>query len=398
MLLAKIFISYRRDDTPGSAGRLYDRLQQEFGRDNVFIDVTALQPGEDFVEAIDARLRTCDVMLAVIGRRWLTASDEHHGRRLDDSADHLRIELQTALDRGVRVIPVLVERATMPVAHELPEPLRPLARRQAFELRDTRWSEDITLLVDAVNRLAPASVTKAQVHVTENGESGTRAPRALWWPAVAIVTFALVVSLAAVWLKPNSGDKSAHSTAEGGGAATSATGKAVADRLQSQCDGADAFVSCLELANMYLLGRGVTRDYVRAVALYSKACEAGNMIGCRDLGGMYADGQGVERDEARGVALYRRACDGGDPSGCLNLGYMYQSGRGVPKDDMLARPLYEMACNNGEPIGCRNLGNFYLGGRGGLTRDEARGQALLQKACKGGDDTACLQLEGKPGE
>ena len=100
--MAKIFISYRREDAPGSAGRLYDRLQQEFGRDNVFIDVNALQPGDDFVKTIGERLSVCEVMIAVIGRRWLTASDERHGRRLDDAGDHLRIELQTALDRGIR--------------------------------------------------------------------------------------------------------------------------------------------------------------------------------------------------------------------------------------------------------------------------------------------------------
>jgi hypothetical protein len=150
--VTRIFISYRRDDAAGSAGRLYDRLQDEFGPGNVFIDVDTLQPGDDFVEAIKEKLSVCDVMLVVVGKQWLTATDDAGRPRLHDEGDYARIELQTALDRGVITIPVLVERATMPRPQDLPEPLRPFARRQAAELRDTRWRGDVDHLLERLKR------------------------------------------------------------------------------------------------------------------------------------------------------------------------------------------------------------------------------------------------------
>jgi hypothetical protein len=146
--MPKIFVSYRREDSPGYAGRLYDRLHQEFGRDSVFIDVDTLQPGDDFVDAINDTLGQCDIVLAVIGPRWLAAEDEEHKPRLEDDLDFVRLEIQTALDRKIRVIPVLVERAKMPRTEELPTQLKGLARRQAIELSDTRWTYDVGRLVE----------------------------------------------------------------------------------------------------------------------------------------------------------------------------------------------------------------------------------------------------------
>ena len=154
--LPTIFISYRRDDTPGYAGRLYDRIRQEFGRDNVFIDVDTLQPGDDFVDAIHERLERCDLMIAVIGKRWLTAADDQGRSRLEDEGDYVRIEIQTALERKLRTIPVLVDRASMPRVQDLPESLRALGRRQAIELSDTRWDYDVGTLIDSVKRIAAA--------------------------------------------------------------------------------------------------------------------------------------------------------------------------------------------------------------------------------------------------
>jgi hypothetical protein len=152
--LPTIFISYRRDDAPGYAGRLYDRIRGEFGRENVFIDVDTLEPGDDFVEAIEDRLNKCDLMLALIGKRWLSVTDEQGRPRLQDEGDYVRIEIQTAIQRRLRTIPVLVERAMMPRSQDLPEALQPLARRQAIELSDTRWDYDVSLLVQHLKRVA----------------------------------------------------------------------------------------------------------------------------------------------------------------------------------------------------------------------------------------------------
>ena len=145
----QIFISYRREDSSGQAGRLYDSLSDEFGHDNVFIDLDAIGPGEDFADVIDQALQRCDVVLVVIGPRWLSLEREGV-RRLDDPNDYLRIEIEHSLARAPRVIPVLVQDAEMPSSRDLPEPIKNLARRNAFELSDSRWRLDVGRLIDAL--------------------------------------------------------------------------------------------------------------------------------------------------------------------------------------------------------------------------------------------------------
>lgn len=143
-----VFISYRRDDTAGSAGRVYDRLVDRFGRDQVYRDVDSGQPGEDFVETIGRRVRECDVLLALIGPAWLRAVDDAGGWRLAKDDDLVRVEIATALERGIRVIPVLLEGAKMPRAGDLPSSLARLAHRNALEIRDTHFDQDVSHLLD----------------------------------------------------------------------------------------------------------------------------------------------------------------------------------------------------------------------------------------------------------
>src|SRR3954454_18329783 len=109
--MAGIFISYRREDSIAYAGRLYDRLQAHFGDEQVFMDIDTLRPGEDFVEAIQRTVASCDALVAVIGRSWLMAQDQKGQRRLDDPEDFVRLEIAAALERGIRVIPALVGNA-----------------------------------------------------------------------------------------------------------------------------------------------------------------------------------------------------------------------------------------------------------------------------------------------
>jgi TIR domain len=143
---ANIFISYRRRETAGYAGRLYDGLVEHFGAERVFMDIT-MEPGVDFAATIQAAVGSCGVLVALIGEEWLTIADARGNRRIDDPADVHRLELQAALDRGVRLIPALVQDAEMPTEPDLPEPLRPLVRRQAVELSDQRWDYDVGRLV-----------------------------------------------------------------------------------------------------------------------------------------------------------------------------------------------------------------------------------------------------------
>jgi TIR domain len=148
--MAGIFISYRRDDSQGWVGRLARALQESFPRARVFYDIAAIQPGEDFVAAIEDALSCCQAVLAIIGPRWLSAQTAEGQRRIDDPIDFVRLEIETALVRPVRVVPVLLGGAAMPNASELPESLLPLTRRQAHEISDKRWDYDCDLLLKSL--------------------------------------------------------------------------------------------------------------------------------------------------------------------------------------------------------------------------------------------------------
>jgi hypothetical protein len=143
----KIFISYRRDDGSGWANLLYDRLCQQFHKANIFIDVAELEPGLEFGEVIHEKVSACDVLIALIGRGWLESTD-----RLDDPEDFVRLELATALERKIRVIPVLLRGSSMPDKKDLPDVLKSLARRQALHMDETDFDHDVTKLIAAVKR------------------------------------------------------------------------------------------------------------------------------------------------------------------------------------------------------------------------------------------------------
>ena len=146
--MPKIFISYRRNDSASNAGRIYDRLEGHFGQGQVFMDVDTIQPGLDFVEVVQEAVASCDALIAVIGREWLGASDDSGGRRLENPEDLVRLEIATALERDIRVIPVLVQETQTPLAADLPEDLKALARRNSVELSDNRFRADIEQLID----------------------------------------------------------------------------------------------------------------------------------------------------------------------------------------------------------------------------------------------------------
>src|SRR5262245_9727075 len=150
--MARIFISYRREESGAAAGRLHDRLRDHYGRDHVFMDVDSIEPGLDFVEAIERTVGACDVLIALIGRHWLTVTDAEGRRRLEDPGDFVRHEVATALQRRVRVIPVLLQGTRMPRAEELPDALTPLTRRQALDLGDTHFHRDVDGLIETLDR------------------------------------------------------------------------------------------------------------------------------------------------------------------------------------------------------------------------------------------------------
>ena len=139
----KLFISYRREDTAGRAGRLFDVLAARFGTRNVFQDVTAVAPGAEFAEQVEAAIAQSDAVLVIIGSDWLTISRPDGTRRLDDADDFVRREVSAALTSGSPVVPVLVDGATLPSAEELPPELRALIQRHAVEVRDSSFHQDV---------------------------------------------------------------------------------------------------------------------------------------------------------------------------------------------------------------------------------------------------------------
>ena len=443
---------------------MYDRLQQEFGADNVFIDVDTLLPGDDFVDAIGNTLGQCNLMIALIGPNWLTAADEHGRRRLDDPADFVRIEIQTALERRIRTVPVLVNHALMPQEHQLPDALKPLIRRQAAELTDTRWASDIGALVEKIKRAAGApSVTEppraSSTPVTPSHDSipreptrGSSLPRWIPWAGAAALGLGTLGVVAVVLNRPHAPVAPLHETSvvppkpvvpesktdvvidqprtspatplkraaapsprrsvppaaetpavarEPQPATHTAKrpvdpcrdGESDAGHCVQACDAGDAR-SCANLGRMYEQGTGgLTKDAVRAFALFQKACDAGDANGCNALGVGYDHGDGsLPRDVFRAVALYQKACDAGNAVACANAGNVYmRGGAGPPKDPVRAASFYQKACDGGNAIGCRHLGNRYAKGDG-LAIDLVRAAEFFRKACAGGDKEACDSL------
>lgn len=152
-----IFVSYRRSDTQGEAGRLFDDLVTNFGEQKVFMDVAGIEAGRDFRKAIEESVANCGVLLVLIGPSWVTAKDEAGTRRLEDPADFVRVEVAAALRRDIPVIPVLVRAAQMPRAEQLPDCLKELAYRNCVELTHARWKSDVQLLVEPLRRLLGSS-------------------------------------------------------------------------------------------------------------------------------------------------------------------------------------------------------------------------------------------------
>jgi hypothetical protein len=176
------FLSYRRGDVGGYAGRLTDALVQRLGAKGVFQDVTAIAPGQDFTAAIDRALDDCDAVLAVIGPGWLTAASSQGTPRLFEAGDYVRLELARALKRNVRVVPVLVGGAALPAAADLPDELQGLVQRQAVALHDETWHQDVEGLVRSLR-----------------GEPAVPAKRSRRRLVAGAVAAALVVSGTAVW-------------------------------------------------------------------------------------------------------------------------------------------------------------------------------------------------------
>jgi TIR domain len=153
MMATKVFISYRRDDSAGHAGRVHDRLEREFGRDLLFMDVDAVPLGVNFVKVLGEEVAKCNVLLAVIGPNWLNARDEDGNRRLDNPHDFVRIEIGAALQRNIPVIPILLDGAKVPKANQLPKELEEFPLRNGLDIRHASFHNDVDRLIRGLKQI-----------------------------------------------------------------------------------------------------------------------------------------------------------------------------------------------------------------------------------------------------
>jgi TIR domain len=189
-----LFISYRRHDSAGYSGRLHDRLQREFGHNLLFMDVNSIPLGTNFIKVLGEEIAKCDALLAVIGPGWLDARDENGHRRLGNPDDFVRIEIGTALKRGIRVIPILLEGTQVPKADQLPDDLKELALRTGLDVRHASFNEDMERLI--------RELKGALVMVSRTKKSKSRTRNVLSLASLGLAVTIVTVGLA--WLKKDS--------------------------------------------------------------------------------------------------------------------------------------------------------------------------------------------------
>ncbi|HMF95669.1 MAG TPA: toll/interleukin-1 receptor domain-containing protein [Vicinamibacterales bacterium] len=193
--MGAIFINYRRADGEGQAGRLSDDLARTFGRGAVYMDVTTIEPGRDFRRVIDEQVASCAVLLAVIGKNWISASGPANSRRIDDPHDFVRIEIAAALRREIPVIPVLIQGATLPSPGELPEDLKELVFRNAVELTHARWESDVAQLTKALSRYVSIEGSSSDASVPSGRLAVVRSPPMAIGAAIVLLALASTIYL-----------------------------------------------------------------------------------------------------------------------------------------------------------------------------------------------------------
>ena len=163
--MSHIFISYRREESVWETGRIYDYMERKFGTGAIFKDVDTIALGDNFRDRIQEAVGQCQILLAVIGRRWLQVHDVAGRRRLDDPTDWVRLEIETALERKVRVIPVLLDDVKIPDRKTLPESLQPLCDRHAANVRhDPDFRRDMERMLKVIAQHLKATEPQAVDH------------------------------------------------------------------------------------------------------------------------------------------------------------------------------------------------------------------------------------------
>jgi uncharacterized protein len=435
----KIFISYRREDSAATAGRLHDRLAETFGRANLFIDVDNLPAGVDFAKYLNEQVANCDIFLCTVGPNWLNAKDDDGRRRLDQADDFVRVEIAAALNRDIPVIPVLVDGARLPRGGELPDDIAPLIRRQYVEVRNSHFGRDADALTQEIRKilkekrsaLSPVLLTTiGTVALLMFGSIGTYyLARKVSWPWIYSGTPSSSskelprqeaskslppkqIPISASLPEPKQGPTSPQQTVAGGAShpdlvtdcdwlAASPTDlqrpKAVQGVILDQIDVARALAACNEAVSKYpdvgrfsyQLGRAYleAKNDSEAYKQFGRAVSLGSTAALNGVGSLYMNGLGVPRDYAEAQRWFEKGAAAGEPTAMYNIGALYRDGKGVPQDYAEARRWFEKAAAAGEPTAMEHIGRLYRDAKG-VPQDYAEARRWFEKAAAAGDASA----------
>lgn len=421
-----------------------DRLSQKFGNTNVFMDVDNLLPGQRFDRELDHALSQCDVLIAVIGPRWMKLLSGHARTR---ERDFVHEEIAAALKRDIVVIPAIIGRKgnmpSLPRRDDLPEDIRDLVLHQRQDIAHESFGRDVDELIEAVK------------FVLRGGR------RAAPWRAIAIsgaAALVLAVGLLGYWMQiilppkpgpniPQSGggaggatfhaqsnldaaraaaDESARKRAADEAAARTKSdeqtkldagadcdrlaaspfdanrSKAVAGIDLAKIDAAAATTACDNAMRLnpetarfiFQAARAADarKDYTRAAELYRAAIDKGFPLAMFNVGTMYLKGQGVARDYAEARKWYEKGAALDEPASLNGLGFLYDNSLGVRPSYAEALKWFEKAAGLGSTVAMSNLGLLYENGRG-VAKDREQARKWYQKAADAGDEDAKERLK-----
>ncbi|HEV7691100.1 MAG TPA: TIR domain-containing protein [Hyphomonadaceae bacterium] len=431
--MTKIFISYRREDSQYQADRLHAALKPHVAdpRD-IFIDVDNIPVGVDFVDHLATQVAKCDVLLALIGPGWLSARDPKTGeRRLDSADDFVRIEIATALKRGIRVAPVLFDGTPVPAAADLPEDLKLLSRRNGIEIRRASFNADADRMIRGLE-LAPRGNSPAATPKRSAGAAASKPTKAgkaggiTGWLIAGIALVAVAAGATGLYLanpfKQTEAAKpvvAAEPPSVPAQVATAPQTSPAVEALRAELKGmnfntpkrtseydiyralsarypVDVFeqaaavkdpVAMTLLAAAYETAIGVTKDLDRALALYNEACSLGMQRACTEVGTLYFNGDGVAKDRTKASVILEKACQAGDIDGCNNFANALEVAGSLTE----ARKMYGQACDAGSLAACNNLAHMLETGKDRGENYTTAAQ-LYQKGCDGGVYQSCIGL------
>jgi TPR repeat protein len=408
----RIFISYRRDDAPGDARSIHDRLAAKFGRSNVFMDVDSLLAGQRFDRRLDEALARCDVLIAIIGHRWADLLVE---KIRNSERDYVRDEVAAALKRNIVVIPVLVGQQgrvpPLPRGHDLPENVRDLVLYQKQNVRHESFGRDVDDLIAAINAtsrdrpwalpwrslasagavglLAITALLSYRADIPSSSDVITDCDRLAASPSdtsrpkgVTPVEFSRIDTSAATAacddaLRRYPGIPRFFFQA--GRVADARNDHERAMQLYQAAAGMGSAVAMYNLGNLYQTGRGFVKDYDKALSLYKTAAELGNAAAMTSLGRLFHEGDVVSRDYAAARGLYEKAAELGNSFAMTGLGNLYENGQGVPRDYLQARRWYEKAAALGNADAAAYLGLIFEKGRG-VSEDAKQAKEWYEQA------------------